>query len=102
MTWTAQRETLGRVLVINDAPNVRKLIRLTLMKAGYDVVEAADGEEALELLNSDKNSLAVDAIICDFRLSKINGMEAISYFCHQFPLIPVMALIGFPDIQLAI
>ena len=38
---------LGRVLVIDDEDNVRKSLRMTLTKAGYDVVEAADGGKAV-------------------------------------------------------
>jgi len=89
-------------LVVDDEKNIRKLIRLTLMKAGYDVLEAADGTEAVKLLNSEDRAAGIDAIICDIRMPKVNGTEAISYFCQQFPSIPIMALTGFPDTRLAI
>lgn len=102
MTWTEPRKNLGCVLVIDHEENVRKLIRLTLMKGGYDVMEAADGAEAVELLTSEDPAVAVDAIICDIRLPKVNGAEAVSYFCQQFPFVPMMAITGFPDIRLAI
>ena len=101
MAWTEQDETLGRVLVINDEPKVRRLIQLTLAKAGYAVIEAADAEEALTVLNTVEDP-AIDAIICDIRLPQVNGTEAIAYFCQEFPLIPLLALTGFPDTKLAI
>ncbi len=91
----------GRILVADDEDAVRKPIRLTLLKAGFEVVEAANGEQAIEQLNHGDNPLAVDTILCDIRMPKINGVEAIAYFREQFPSVPVVVLTGYPDVQLA-
>ena len=99
---TKDRSGLGRVLVVDDEDNIRKVIRMTLTKAGYDVVEAEDGGKAIEVLRSDDNPLMVDVITCDIRMPKVNGMEAIAYFREQFPSIPVVVLTGFPDTGLAV
>ncbi len=48
---------LGRVLVVDDEADLRKSIRLILTKAGYDVVEAEDGEQAIEAIRSGENPL---------------------------------------------
>ena len=45
----------GRVLVVDDEADLRKSVRLTLTKAGYDVVEAEDGEKAIEAVRSGDN-----------------------------------------------
>lgn len=92
----------GRVLVVDDEDNVRKVIRMTLAKAGYDVVEAADGGKAIEVLRADDNPLMVDVITCDIRMPKVNGVEAIQFFRDQFPSIPVVVITGFPDTSLAV
>ncbi|HKC95542.1 MAG TPA: response regulator, partial [Nitrospira sp.] len=42
----------GRVLVVDDEPSVRSVVRMTLEKAGYDVLEAENGEEAIEAINT--------------------------------------------------
>jgi two-component system chemotaxis response regulator CheY len=90
---------LGRVLVVDDEPNIRKVLRLVLTKAGYDVVEAEDGVKGVDAIKrSDENGLLVDAIICDLQMPNMNGMEAIEYFHSQFPSIPVIVLTGKPDI----
>jgi len=89
----------GRILVIDDEENVRKTIRLTLTKAGFDVVEAEDGEKGIKAMRSGDNPLMVDAIFCDIFMPKINGMEAISFFLQQFPSVPVVVITGQPDIQ---
>src|SRR3989338_8728760 len=89
----------GRILVIDDEENVRKTVRLTLTKAGFDVVEAEDGEQGIKAMRSGDNPLMVDAIFCDIFMPKINGMEAISFFLTQFPSVPVVVITGQPDIQ---
>jgi two-component system chemotaxis response regulator CheY len=91
----------GRVLVVDDEPQIRKLIRLTLTKAGYAVVEAADGAEAIEMMDSGKESL-FDVVICDIRMPNVNGTETVSYLCQQFSSVVVMVLTGFPDTKMAI
>ena len=52
----------GRVLVVDDEADMRKSVRLTLTKAGYDVVEAEDGEKAIEAVRSGDNPLMLDTI----------------------------------------
>jgi two-component system chemotaxis response regulator CheY len=65
------------------------------------VLEAEDGEKAIELL-SDENILEVDVIICDVRMPNINGVEAVAYLRHEYPSIPVIVLTGYPDVKLAV
>ena len=91
----------GRILIVDDEESIRKALRLTLTKAGYDVVEADDGEKGIEAIGADDNPLMVDVIICDIRMPKINGQEAIAFFRQQYPSVPVLVLTGYPDIQLA-
>src|SRR2546422_5716192 len=69
----------GRILIVDDEESIRKALRLTLSKAGYDVVEADDGAEGIEAIGTDDNPLMVDVIICDIRMPKINGLEAIAF-----------------------
>lgn len=91
----------GRVLIVDDEESIRKMLRLTLTKAGYDVVEADDGAKGIEAIGADDNALMVDVVICDIRMPKINGLEAIAYFRQQYPSVAVLVLTGYPDIQLA-
>ena len=93
---------LGRVLVVDDEPSIRQLVNLSLTKAGYEVVEAQDGEQAIKVLNSDDNPLMVDTILCDIRMPKVNGIEAIAYFRAQYPTVPIVVMTGYPDVDLAV
>lgn len=92
---------LGRVLIVDDEANIRKIIRMALTKTGYDVVEAPDGEKAIEVLGADDNPLMVDLILCDLRMPYFNGMETIAYFRSRYPAVPVIVLTGYPDDRIA-
>ena len=77
---------------------MRQSVRLILTNAGYDAIEAEDGEKGIAAIKADGNALLVDTVICDLYMPKVNGMEAIAYFRSQFPSVPVIVLTGKPDI----
>lgn len=91
----------GRVLIVDDEPDIRKVVRMTLQKAGYEVLEAENGEKAIEAINTGENRLLLDVLICDIRMPKINGVEAIAYFQQEWPRVPIIVLTGFPDTDMA-
>ena len=93
---------LGRVLVVDDVAVVRKAIRTTLTNAGYEVMEAEDGEQAIRILQGLADPIPVDAILSDLRMPQLNGAELITYFRRQYPAIPVVALTAYTDIELAV
>lgn len=92
----------GRVLVVDDETEVRRSVRLILSKAGYDVIEAEDGEAGVNAIKSGDTALAVDAIICDLDMPKMGGIEAIPNFLYQFPSCPVIILSGSDKLESAI
>lgn len=63
-----------KVLVAEDEPDIRGLIVFSLRYAGYEVIEALNGEEAIELAESEQP----DLILLDVRMPKMNGYEACS------------------------
>jgi len=91
----------GKVLVVDDEADVRKSVRLILSKAGYDVIEAEDGEVGVQTVKSGDNPFSLDAIICDLNMPKMSGMEAIPYFRSQFPSCPVIVLTGAGTVERA-
>ena len=93
--------SLGNVLVVDDEPDVRKVIRMTLEKSGYHVIEAEDGAQAINLLNTRGGPILVDTIMTDLCMPKINGGEAIAYFQSEYPGIPLIVLTGYPDLAMA-
>ena len=61
-----------KILVVYDESRMRKLVHDFLAREGYEVVEAADGEEALDIFYSDKE---ISLIVLDVMMPKINGWE---------------------------
>ncbi|MDA2911736.1 response regulator [Nitrospiraceae bacterium AH_259_D15_M11_P09] len=89
----------GLVLVVDDEPDIRTAVRMMLAKDGYSVLEAEDGEKAIEAINTGQNRLMLDVIICDIRMPKIGGAEAIAYFQKEYPRVQLIVLTGFPDTE---
>ena len=79
---------------MDDEADIRKSVRLILSKAGYDVVEAEDGEAGVRAIKRGDNPFALGAIVCDLNMPKMSGMEAIPYFRSQFPHASVIVLSG--------
>ena len=77
-----------KILVVDDEIRLRKLVRDFLHKKGYDVLEASDGEEALDLFFSDKS---ISLIICDIMMPKLNGYEVVKEIRH-YSDIPIIML----------
>ena len=63
-----------KILVVDDESRMRKLVRDFLVRKDYDVLEAGDGEEALEIFYKDKE---VALIILDVMMPKMNGWEVV-------------------------
>ena len=91
--------SLGRVLVVDDEADVRQSVRMILTKAGYDVIEAEDGEVGVKQAKSGDNPLMLNAIICDLQMPNMGGMEAIPFFRAQFPSCPVIVLSGTGTVE---
>jgi DNA-binding response OmpR family regulator len=61
-----------KVLVAEDEPDIRRLITYSLQFAGYTVIQAVNGEEAIEQAEKEQP----DLILLDVRMPKMNGYEA--------------------------
>jgi chemosensory pili system protein ChpA (sensor histidine kinase/response regulator) len=63
-------EKVNTILVVDDSINVRRYLALTLEKAGYQVEQAKDGQEAVDKLFG---GLSVQAVICDIEMPRLDG-----------------------------
>jgi two-component system, OmpR family, KDP operon response regulator KdpE len=77
-----------RVLVIDDEPPIRRLLRTSLVSQGFQVVEAANGREALEQIEQS----APDLVILDLGLPDIQGHELIRRLREQGSSVPILVL----------
>ena len=60
-----------KILVVEDEPDIRKLVQYNLLQERYKVVEAEDGEQALKIVQRDKPNL----VILDLMLPGLSGLE---------------------------
>jgi DNA-binding NtrC family response regulator len=84
----------GRVLVVDDEADVRRSVRLILVKAGYDVDEAEHPEAGATIVKSGANKLPLNAIITDLNMPTVNEIIVVPYFHSQFPSCPIIVLSG--------
>ena len=63
-----------RVLIVDDSATIRQQVRMALTPAGFEVIEATDGEDGVSKIRSD---LGLSAVICDVNMPKKNGLELI-------------------------
>jgi len=91
----------GEILVVDDDEEVRESIKFLLENKGFHVLEAVDGQDAIDILRSSDNMVNVWVILSDIRMPKVNGVECIQFFREQAPGIPIVAITAFPDTELA-
>ncbi|PYS02100.1 MAG: DNA-binding response regulator [Acidobacteria bacterium] len=61
----------ARILVVDDDPQIRRVLRTTLIAQGYEVADARNGEEALERIRGEK----LDLVILDMNMPGMSGLE---------------------------
>lgn len=86
-----------KILLIDDEPDIREVIHLSLMDAGYEVLCAPDGVQGLELLADHSPQV----VITDIKMPGIDGLEVLRQAKERFPETEVIVTTGFADIQKA-
>ncbi len=91
-------EEEGRLLIVDDEASVRNLLQRTLEKAGYNVVTAADGQEALDKMSQ----LNIEVVLLDIRMPGISGMEVLRKLTIDRPETVVIMATAVGDAQTAV
>jgi DNA-binding NtrC family response regulator len=86
------------ILVVDDEPNLRKVLRSLLEQSGYGTTTAASGSEALELVRSQDP----DLVLTDVRMPGMDGLELLRELQAGFPEIPVVILTAYATVDLAV
>jgi len=81
---------MKRILVIDDDIQMRQMLRQTLEKEGYEVVDAANGKEGVDLYRQ----APTDLVITDIIMPEKEGVETIFELRHDFPNIKIIAISG--------
>lgn len=88
-----------KILIVDDDPNILKLVKTRLEAHNYEVIAASDGEECMQKVLSDKP----DLIILDILMPKADGYDVlvgikeIRALTGKIPIIPVIVLTALSD-----
>src|ERR671925_639030 len=93
--------TNGRrtILVVEDEANMLRLLERVLSRRGYQVLTAADGEEAIEVHRSHKDT--IDIILLDLGLPRISGLDVLVKLRSENPDVKIVIATGYlePDLS---
>jgi len=91
-------ESPPTVLVVDDLRGVRQILTSLLARAGYQTIEAANGQEALEAARN----TCPDAILLDIRMPGMSGFEVLERLHEADPELPVIMITAYDDVQTAV
>ena len=88
-----------KLLIIDDEPHIRHMMRLTLEAAGYEVDEAADGQAGLARF---RDGSEYDAVVLDQKMPGLDGLETLQRINERAPDACVLMATAFASIELAV
>jgi DNA-binding response OmpR family regulator len=88
-----------KVLIVDDEPHIREMMRLTLEAAGYEIGEAADGEEGLARFG---DGAGYDVVLLDQKLPGIDGLETMRRLLARTPDARIVMVTAFASVELAV
>ena len=89
---------LKRILAVDDEPNMRRLLEISLRQAGYQPLSAANGRDALEILKNDQ----VDLVISDLHMPGMSGLELLKHIRADNEALPFIMVTAQGEIKTAI
>ncbi len=89
---------MEKILIIDDETDLRFVLKRFLTKHNYEVVEAATGKKALEILRSQE----VNLILCDFKLDDMDGATVLKAIKEIDAAVPVIIITGYSNIKIAV
>jgi two-component system KDP operon response regulator KdpE len=78
----------GKILIVDDEPAFRRVLRTTLAALGFEIVEASTGEQALVLVGTDR----CDVVLLDIDMPGMGGIEACRELRRKDPRLQIMML----------
>jgi type IV pilus assembly protein PilB len=86
-----------KILVVDDEEDIRKILRMRLTRAGYEVLTAGDGQEGVNIAEKERP----DLIVMDIMMPELNGIEAVKILRSRLEtaVIPVVMLTAKQDKQ---
>ena len=88
-----------RLLIIDDEPHIRHMMRLTLEAAGYEIDEAADGQAGLDRF---RDGAEYGAVVLDQKMPGLDGLETLQHIKDRTPDACVLMVTAFASVELAV
>ena len=88
----------SRILVVDDEPSIRTVLKAHLSRDGHDVSVAADGNEAVHLLST----APVDLVISDLKMPGMDGLELLAHCVREQPGLPVILITAHGTVDTAV
>jgi DNA-binding NtrC family response regulator len=85
------------ILVIDDDPDMRRLLSDLLLRHGYHVLEASNGTDAMFLVESER----IDVVILDKEMPGMNGLDVLSLLRQRRPELPTIFVTAFGGQEVA-
>ena len=82
------------ILIVDDEPTIRAFVSNILKIEGYQVIEAADGLDALEQVQ--RRGTPVDLVLTDIRMPRLDGVALARSLHNLYPRLPVLYISGYP------
>jgi len=86
------------VLIVDDDPTQRRLLQAVVEKSGFSVLQAGDGDAAIDMVLSTDNA-SVDLVLLDLIMPGTDGMDVLSAFAKKRPEMPVIVLTAKGSIE---
>ena len=87
---------MSKIMVVDDEPNIVKLLEKFLSLKGFEVLGLVDGKKALELIKIDTR---IDLIIIDMKMPNMSGISVLKEIKAMNKNIPAIILSGCPDVE---
>ena len=89
---------MKKILIVDDDTAHRTMLKVNLMGAGYEIIEADDGDQVLPALENQE----ADLILMDLKMQRMDGMEALKLLRKEGKVEPVVVITAFSSVDSAV
>ncbi|MGI6658760.1 MAG: response regulator [Dethiobacteraceae bacterium] len=83
------------IMVVDDRAGIRKLLQEVLQSAGYDVLTAASGDEAVALVQQN----SIDLVLLDMKMSGMDGLDTLTLIKEVAPQVIVLIMTAYEELE---
>lgn len=83
------------IMVVDDRVGIRKLLQEVLQDAGYKVLTASGGSEAVEMIRRTK----IDLVLLDMKMSGMDGLETLTFLKQYAPYVIILIMTAYEELE---